>query len=162
MLGDVVQLKEILTQLVGDYQAILPLFQEERRLLDARDAAGIEASAHRVKRTLDGLQKRDAFRQELTLKMGGDLGIPEDQLSLKTIDKALGGGTGLLDLREALRGATGELIRVNNENRAILDGLKAATEEIMGNVKKGVRPKTYNRKGYQTGAAGGSLLSKHL
>lgn len=162
MSTDVVQLKEVLTQLVGDYKAVLPLFLEERALLEARDAEGIEASALQVQQALEALKKRDESRQALTRKMGADLRIPDDQLTLETLDRALGSGSGLLPLREALREAIGELVQINNENRAILDGLKAATEEIMSGVKKSAQPKTYNRKGYQSGAAGGSLLSKHL
>ena len=160
---DVALLKDSLAELTRAYRSLIPLFHAERESLQTRDAKGIEANAIKIGAALHALAEQDRSRQEITLRLGRALGIGEENLSLSALDQALGGNTDLMALRKGLQEATAELDRVNRENRAILEGLQLATDEILSGVVKANRQQnTYNRQGGRYGGAGGGFLSKHL
>ncbi len=157
-------LKAVLEPLIQHFEALAPLLEEERAALRAREVEKIGSLSQRIAQTLVDIHKIDQERQELTLVLGGRLGLSRENLDLSALDRALGGDSGLLQVRERLRDAIGKAEAGNRENQAVYAGVMTATESLLRALKEGAQgpPSSYNRLGSRQATSRIHFLSKQL
>ncbi|MBF0143176.1 MAG: flagellar export chaperone FlgN [Magnetococcales bacterium] len=160
----VVRLKELLESLVGQFDELMALFAGEREAFLARDPDRMEAMAALIGGKLEEIQNSDKRRQVLARDLGRVLKVPAEAVTLASIDQALGGGTGLLAIRERLQAGVARADRANQENQAVFQGVLAATESVLMALKTGARTgvPSYNRHGKRHATADFHLFSKQL
>ena len=162
MQAELNELKRILERLLDQYEEVFELMQQERETFTARDPEGIEASSGRIHKQLRDIQTLDQSRQRLTSAMAQALKLDPETVTLKSLDGALGGRSGLPAYRDRLKDVIGRVEQMNAENRAILEGLSAATDSVIRGMWSETRRTGYNRRGAKSQGEGTSLLSKRL
>lgn len=161
---DLRQLRQILEPLIQLFDQLKGLLLQEQEMLRKRDAEALESLSRRIAEHLVGIRNTDQLRQRLTAQLGKRLGMRADGLNLQLLDDALGGGTGLQEVRQRLKLSIHQAEEVNRENKAIFKGVLAATESILHALKDGTKGpvSSYNRLGSRQVGARFNLLSKQL
>jgi flagellar biosynthesis/type III secretory pathway chaperone len=162
--AEVQRLQEVLVPLVELFERLHPLLIKERDALNTRKPAVLEDSSEQIRSVLEEIYKTDQLRQRLTSRLGMSLGLGPDKLSLKHMDDALGGGSGLIALRERLTDAILKAEGLNKENQAIFTGVLTATESLLRILKEGTQGpvSSYNRLGNRQTGSKFHFLSKQL
>lgn len=162
--AEVQRLREVLEPLIQRFEALPPLLVQEREALRARDADGITAISGQIAQNLLAIRRIDQERQELTLILGGRLGLPRDDLNLESLDRALGGNSGLLEIRGRLQDRVARAEAENKENQAVYIGVMTATDSLLRALKDGAQgpASSYNRLGTRQGGARLHFLSRQL
>jgi flagellar biosynthesis/type III secretory pathway chaperone len=161
---EVEHLQKVLEPLIGLFARLHPLLLRERDALNSRKPDVLEDASEEIRATLEEIYKTDQLRQRLTARLGAHLGLIPSQYSLTHMDKALGGGSGLLPFRERLTKAIEEADVLNRENQAIFTGVLTATESLLRILKEGTQGpiSSYNRLGNRQLGGDFHFLSKQL
>ncbi|MBF0461301.1 MAG: flagellar export chaperone FlgN [Magnetococcales bacterium] len=161
---DLRQLRQILEPMVEQFVQLQALLLQEQEMLRQRDAAALESLSAQIAEQLAKIRAIDQLRQRVTTQLGKRLGMRPEGLTLGLLDKALGGNSGLQDVRERLRQSIQQADALNRENKAIFSGVLAATESILFALQGGASGPTasYNRLGSRRAHSRFNLLSKQL
>ncbi|MBF0162035.1 MAG: flagellar protein FlgN [Magnetococcales bacterium] len=162
--GDLDQLRQILEPLEQQFAQLQVALLREQELLRKRDVDGLEALSRQIAEQMNKIRAIDQLRQRVTSQLGRRLGLRPEGLSLEVLDRALGGNTGLQDLRKRLRYSIQKADATNRENQAIFTGVLAATESILSALQGGTASPTasYNRLGTRRTNSRFHLLSRQL
>ncbi|MBF0454213.1 MAG: flagellar protein FlgN [Magnetococcales bacterium] len=162
--AEIRQLQDVLDPLIRLFERLHPLLLKEREALNARKPEVLEGASESVRATLEEIYKTDQLRQRLTARLGALLGLGPDQLSLKHLNEALGGDSGLPSYRERLTQAIQKAEVLNRENQAIFAGVLSATESMLRVLKEGNQGpvSSYNRRGDRQPGANFHFLSRQL
>ncbi|MBF0422196.1 MAG: flagellar protein FlgN [Magnetococcales bacterium] len=147
--ADVESLVQVIDPLVDLYKGLSQLLEQERAALDDRNPELLEKLAGQIGRKLEEIHATDQMRQKMTRQVGARFGLAGDRLNLKSLDQSMGGNTGLLEVRERLKGAMEKAEAINRHNQAVFKGVLAATESILKAVKESTQGPvaSYNRRG---------------
>ncbi|MBF0627913.1 MAG: flagellar protein FlgN [Magnetococcales bacterium] len=158
------RLVTLLDPLIGLFERLTPLLEQERIALKARNPDELELATRKVEEVLLEIKRLDRSRQAQSQKMGQALGLAGDAMNLKELDKAMGGNTGLLAYRERLRQRIEQADRSNRENQAIFKGVMVATETMLRALKGGMQGQStaYDRRGFRQSGPGYHFLSKQF
>lgn len=161
---DLRQLKQTLVPLAQLFDQLRELMLQEQEALKGRDVGALESLNEQIGMLLSRIQDADHLRQRLTVGLGKRLGMREEGLNLARLDEALGGGTGLLEMRKGLKLCIQNAEEANRENQAVFKGVLAATESILHALKSGAQGPTasYNRLGSRKVGSRFNLLNKQL
>ncbi|MEO5362173.1 MAG: flagellar protein FlgN [Magnetococcus sp. DMHC-8] len=161
---DLQQLRQILEPLVQQFTQLQSLLLQEQEVLRQRDIDTLESLSGQIGEQLARIRSIDQLRQRVTTQLGRRLGLKPDEWNLEALDKALGGNTGLQELRQRLRQSIHQADGVNRTNQAIFTGVLAATESVLSALQGGPSGATasYNRLGSRQTNARFHLLSKQL
>ena len=161
---DLSQLRQVLEPLTQLFDQLQVLLLQEQEMLRKRNAEALEALAKQIAERLAAIRNTDQLRQRLTTQLGKRLGMPSEGLNLEVLDKALGGDTGLLEVRKKLLASIQKAEGTNRENQAVFKGVLAATESILHALKDGTQGpvSSYNRHGSRKVGSRFNLLSKQL
>lgn len=156
----------LLEPMIGLFERLSPLLEQERIALKARNPEELELTARKIEEVLIEVKRLDRSRQAQSSRMGQALGIASEAMNLKELDKAMGGNTGLLPLRQKLKERIEIADRSNRENQAIFKGVMVATEAMLRALKGGMQGEpasAYDRRGFrQSGGPGYHFLSKQF
>ncbi|MBF0124257.1 MAG: flagellar protein FlgN [Magnetococcales bacterium] len=161
----VVQLREVLADLMSQFERLLQRLEEERQFIRARQVEEMGQSSVAVTEILEKIRQVDRQRQELTAKMARQLKMKAGEITLATLDRELGSNTGLTEDRQRLLTLITEADRSNRENQAILKGVMVATEVVIRAMGGQGQPElSYNRLGSKKNVVGNinNLFSKQL
>ncbi|MBF0339568.1 MAG: flagellar protein FlgN [Magnetococcales bacterium] len=163
-LAETQRLVALLDPMVGLFERLLPLLEQERMVLKARNPDELEVTARQVEEVLVEIRRLDQARQSQSQRMGQALGLSADALNLKELDKAMGGNTGLLGYRQKLRERVEEADRSNRENQAIFRGVLIATETMLRALKGSAQGQSpaYDRRGFRQSGPSYHFLSKQF
>lgn len=157
------RLKQLLQALATRFQELPPLFAAERERIKTRDVAGMGESAQRIEGVLGAIRELDAQRLAITTQLAASAGLSDDQVGLTELDRALGGRTGLIPLRDRLRQLIQQADRLNQENQAVLRGVAEATEAILEIFRRSTNQGVgYTRQGVQSRGERYTFFSKQL
>lgn len=161
---DLRQLRQILEPLTQLFDQLQVLLFQEQEVLRQRDVEALEALSKKIAEHLANIRHIDQLRQRVTIQLGKRLGLRPDGLSLDLLDEALGGGTGLQEVRKQLKLSIQKAEETNRESQAVFKGVLAATESILHALKDGTQGpmSSYNRLGSRQVASRFNLLSKQL
>lgn len=161
---DLRQLKAILEPLVQQFTQLQTLLLQEQEALRRRNIETLESLAEQIASQLTKIRGIDQLRQRVTIQLGKRLGLSLNGLSLAILDEALGGKSGLQEIRERLRQTIHQADATNRENQAIFTGVLAATDSILAALQGGASGATasYNRLGSRKTSSRFNLLSKQL
>lgn len=161
---DLHQLRAILEPLIQMFDQLQTLLIQEQEMLRKRDVGALEALSKRIAEQLAGIRHADQLRQRMTNQLGRRLGMQPVGLNLDMLDKALGGGSGLADIRKKLLLSIQKAEEINQKNQAVFKGVLAATESILHALKDGTQGplSSYNRLGSRQVGSRFNLLSKQL
>ncbi|MBF0152652.1 MAG: flagellar export chaperone FlgN [Magnetococcales bacterium] len=163
MKPDVAPLRDVLDGLILHFDRLQAMLQTERELIRKREADKIYKLSEEVGTLLASIREMDERRQEVIQGMAGALGVASEGLDLTTLDRELGGKSGLLPLRDRLREAIYVADQTNKENQAAFKGVLNAMEAILKAMGEGNRAIFYNRiGGRQTTGSFQSRFSKQL
>ncbi|MBF0424939.1 MAG: flagellar export chaperone FlgN [Magnetococcales bacterium] len=144
---DVTPLRDVLDALVLRFEQLQLMLQRERELIRKREADKIYALSEEIGTLLASIREVDTRRQEIIRDMARALAVDAEGLDLSTLDRALGGKSGLLSLRDRLREAIYTADQTNKENQAAFKGVLNAMEAILKAMGEGNRAIFYNRIG---------------
>ncbi|MBF0428437.1 MAG: flagellar protein FlgN [Magnetococcales bacterium] len=158
------RLISLLEPLIGCFERLAILLEQERQALKKRHLPSLETSARQIEDVLNEIKHLDTSRQTLSMRMGKALGLSKEAMNLKELDEAMGGGTGLLEYRQRLRERIDQADRSNQENQAIFKGVLVATEAILRTLKESTQgpAASYNRRGFRQSGPGYHFLSKQF
>ncbi|GAB0056863.1 hypothetical protein SIID45300_01178 [Candidatus Magnetaquicoccaceae bacterium FCR-1] len=158
------RLTSLLDPMIGLFERLLPLLEQERLALKERNPEQLEIATRRVEEVLVEIKRLDLSRQGQALRMAQALGLKDDEVNLKELDKAMGGNTGLLSYRQRLRDSIERAERSNRENQAIFKGVLVATETMLRALKGSTQGQTtaYDRRGFRQNGPGYHFLSKQF
>ncbi|MEO5331036.1 MAG: flagellar protein FlgN [Magnetococcus sp. YQC-5] len=158
------RLKSLLEPLIGCFERLLHLLEQERQALKTRNTLQMEEMARQIEEVLFEIKQLDKARQVHSTRMGQALGLAENAMNLKDLDQAMGGETGLLEFRHRLRTRIDEADRSNRENQAIFKGVLVATEALLRALKEGTQgpAASYDRRGFRQSGPGYHFLSKQF
>ncbi|MBF0311203.1 MAG: flagellar protein FlgN [Magnetococcales bacterium] len=160
------ELKQLLTDLTGRFEALRELMLVERGFLMKRRTQEVEETSRRIRDLLEEIRQEEARRQELVADLGQSLGLPGPTLTLKELVEALGETARKLDLpkcREKLKEAILQADEANKANKAVLRGIQAATQAVLGVLTEGTaKPVAYTRTGSHKAGNGLNLFSRQL
>ncbi|WP_130472142.1 flagellar protein FlgN [Candidatus Magnetaquicoccus inordinatus] len=158
------QLRQILEPMVQQFAQLQELFLLEQEKLRQRDTDALDALAVQIAEKLARIRAIDQLRHRVTTQMGKRLGLKPEEVTLESLDKAMGGTTGLQALRTQLREVVEQTERINRENQAVLTGVLAATESILSALQGGPvgGVSSYNRLGSRQNNPRFNLLSRQL
>lgn len=161
---DLRQLRQVLEPLTQLFDQLQALLLQEQGMLRKRDVEALEAISKQIAEHLSGIRNTDRLRQRVTTQLGKRLGIQLEGLNLNVLDEALGGATGLKDVRKRLLSSIQKAEEINRENQAIFKGVLAATESILHALKDGTQGpvSSYDRRGSRQVGSRFNLLSKQL
>lgn len=161
---DLQQLRQILEPLVQQFDGLQAFLHREQDAVRRRDTDALETLAGQIGEQLARIRALDQLRQRVTVQLGKRLGMVAEGLNLEVLDQALGGNTGLQDLRKRLRESIHKADALNRENQAIFTGVLAATESLLAALQGGASGATasYNRLGSRRTNSRFNLLSKQL
>ncbi|MBF0446701.1 MAG: flagellar protein FlgN [Magnetococcales bacterium] len=161
---EVRRLKEVIEPLIRLFEQLGPLLTQERSALRKRDPEVLEVASEKIRATLEEIYKTDQLRQRLTTRLGARVGLGPGKLSLKHLDEALGGRSGLIPIRERLTKAIGVAEGLNKENQAVFSGVLSATESMLRVLKEGTQGpvSSYNRRGNRQSGSDFHFLSRQL
>ena len=162
--AEVKRLQQVLEPLIELFEILRPLLLEEREALSSRKPDVLEKASEKIRATLEEIYKTDKLRQRLTARLGAHLGLGAEQLNLKFMDEALGGGSGFIQYRERLTTAIHSAESLNQENQAVFTGVLTATESMLKILKESTQGpiSSYNRLGNRQSAANFHFLSKQF
>ncbi|MBF0128005.1 MAG: flagellar protein FlgN [Magnetococcales bacterium] len=154
----------MLEPLIGNFERLTTLLEQERQALKKRDPVELEEASRQVEIVLNDIRQLDGARQAICLQIGKSLGVGEAALNLQELDRALGGGTGLLEYRQRLRTRIEEAERSNRENQATFRGVLVATEAMLRVLKEGAQGQvaSYDRRGFRQTGPSYHFLSKQF
>ncbi|HIJ83495.1 MAG: hypothetical protein HW380_3421 [Magnetococcales bacterium] len=151
--------------LIELYQKLSRLLDQERQSLEKRNPEQMESLAAEIGRVLEEIQVCDQLRQKITRQLGARLGLSGARLNLQSLDQSLGGGSGLLPLREQLKAEIDKAEKTNRHNQAVFKGVLTATDSMLRALKESTQgpAASYNRKGARN-ASGAKFhfISKQL
>ncbi|MBF0400647.1 MAG: flagellar protein FlgN [Magnetococcales bacterium] len=161
---DLRQLRQILEPLVQQFTLLEGMLRREQEALRRRDVETLESLSSQIAEQLTRIRAIDQLRQRVTTQLGKRLGLPPTGMTLETLDKAMGGKTGLQEIRTQLRQSIHQADAVNRENQAVFTGVLAATDSILAALQGGVSGSSasYNRLGSRRTGSRFNLLSKQL
>lgn len=161
---DLHQLQNILEPLVQQFTQLQSLLLQEQEALRKRNIEALESLSEQIANQLARIRAIDQLRQRVTVQLGKRLGLRPEGLSLAVLDEALGGKSGLQEMRERLRHSIHQADATNRENQAMFTGVLAATDSILAALQGGASGATasYNRLGSRKTSSRFNLLSKQL
>ncbi len=161
---EVKHLKDVLEPLIELFVKLHPLMMRERDAMNSRKPDVLEQASQDIRSVLEEIYKTDQLRQRVTARLGSQMGLVPSKHSLKHMDEALGGGSGLLPLRERLTDVIKKAEELNRENQAIFTGVLTATESLLRILKEGTQGpiSSYNRLGNRQTGGAFHFLSRQL
>lgn len=162
MSSDRQALMQLLEGLEARFTALMDLLARERQAIRQRQWEQVQELTHVITGAIDAIREDDHRCQEVVERLARGLGQEDGVITLAELDQAWGGKTGLQELRKRLRTAMERAERANRENRAALEGVKAATDAIMQLLQGGKRDVAYDRHGQRQSYDKLSLFSKSL
>lgn len=161
---DLQQLRQILVPLTHMFDQLQALLAHEQEMLQQRNVEALEKLAVDIGDYLNKIRDADQMRQRMTIQLGKRLGMRAEGLNLDVLDDAMGGGTGLREMRKQLKSSIQKADETNQRTQAVFKGVLAATESILHALKTDSRGPTasYNRLGSRQGGSRFNLLSKQL
>ncbi len=161
---DLRQLRQILEPLTQQFIQLQTLLLDEQELLRKRDLDALESLSGQIGEHLSKIRAIDQLRQRVTAQMAKRLGLKPEGLNLSVLDQAMGGDTGLQEMRQRLRQSIQQADKINRTNQAVFTGVLAATESILSALQGGTTSATasYNRLGSRQTKTRFHLLSKQL
>ncbi|MEO5340176.1 MAG: flagellar protein FlgN [Magnetococcus sp. MYC-9] len=161
---DLNQLQQVLEPLVQQFTQLQGVLLQEQEMLRKRDTDGLESLSRQISEQLNRIRAIDQLRQRMTVQIGNRLGMRVEGLSLEVLDRAMGGNTGLQEMRLRLRQSIHTADAINRENQAIFTGVLAATESILSALQGGTSgaSASYNRLGSRRTNSRFNLLSRQL
>ncbi|MEO5377468.1 MAG: flagellar protein FlgN [Magnetococcus sp. DMHC-6] len=157
-------LNQTLQHLMAQFENLLILFNQEKEAILQRNSIILKNITTQINQALTHIREADQNRQQLSHALALALNINSEELTLAHIDQALGGNTGLIQIRLRLRELIQQANKLNKENQAILNGVLMATETVIQAVKNSTRNAgaSYNRLGHRQAGNPFHLFSRQL
>ncbi|MGN7611760.1 flagellar protein FlgN [Magnetococcales bacterium HHB-1] len=156
-------LKNILDQLLRQFDQLQAVFIKERDAIRRRDADAITQHAKEAEPILIEIAKLDQQRLKVTMAIARMVPQAGEKPTLKALDKALNHQGDLLGYRRRLLETIPRVEKLNRENQAALRGIALATEAILSLTQdKSSTKSLYNRLGNRQSREPFHRFSKEL
>lgn len=160
---DLQSLTRHLEGMIRQFKELTNLLLQERDAIKKRKINELETVTRLIELAQEGVRSSDQQRQELTGRLCRSTGLAAEGATLADLDEKLGGKTGLTVLREQLKKVILQADKVNQENRAILQGVQQATEALLAIFRKSAQGgDSYNRLGGKRAGSALNLYSRKL
>ncbi|MBF0609700.1 MAG: flagellar export chaperone FlgN [Magnetococcales bacterium] len=156
-------LKRQLEGMIRQFKDLANLLLQERQFVKERKTAELETISRLIHLSLEGIHDSEESRLALIQRLAAKNGLTSPTVSLADLDKAMGGDSGLLPLRDELKKTILQTDKLNKENQAIIKGVEQATEAILAIFKKSAQTgESYNRLGGRRAGSALNLYSRKL
>lgn len=153
------ELIDVLEQEYGHYSALVELSREKTPIVIAGDIRALQDLTEREKEITDRIQNLENKREEVVKDIAIVINKDVALLTVKNLVQMLGNRPEeqekLSDLQGRLRETIQELVRINDQNRMLIEqsmDMIAFDLELFKSLRQAPETANYNRHAYNTGA----------
>lgn len=161
--AEIGHLIQILDQLLSAFERLVPLLAAERQALTSRKGDDLVRISSQIDQGWEAVRQLEAQRQQVTVPLAERLLPGVAQPTLADLTAKLGASAPELETaRSRLRSVMETVDRMNRENQAVFQGVRAAIESLLRGVKERSGQVSYNRLGKRQTQGNLHLFSKQL